>query len=102
MLSRNYDNKVAIRCSMQIVKGYLSETPAWWSVWERQRLQRCTRATTLHLITFKKRIGQYLLKEINIKVQNEEVSGQKMTLDPAGKWYEEVMKDFQSGNVRAR
>src|ERR1700689_4120991 len=46
----------------------------WWVVRERQGLQYCTRATILHPATFKKRIGQYLQQEINITVQNEEIS----------------------------
>ena len=27
MLSKNCDNKVAIHCGLQIIQGYLSETP---------------------------------------------------------------------------
>ena len=64
ILSRNYDNEAAVHRSMQVIWVYLSGA-----------------AGTLHQsdnfitsTTFKKRIGQYLLQEINIKVQNEEIS----------------------------
>jgi hypothetical protein len=40
----------------------------------RYGLQHYTGAITLHPNTFKQRIGQYLLQEINIKVENEEIS----------------------------
>ena len=67
MLSRNYDNEVAVRRSMQTSWVYLSETSVWWSL--SYGLQHYTGA-----ITFKQRMGQYLLQEINIKVENEEIS----------------------------
>ena len=69
ILSRNYNNEVAVHRNVQIIWVYLSETPRYGAA----GAQHCPRATTLHPTTFKKRIGQYLLQEINIKVQNKEI-----------------------------